>query len=154
MHYCNSCNILCRKRLCLYVPCVSSYRCVHFSRAVLLGQPRQRLFTQSWERVTYVSVANIIHKQSIICLHIYEFHVFHFQSPFIFILIRSVEKNKQVVSSQFTFSHQSRGVGLTLPSWPTLFQLLFVFLNPVGFDCAPLWWTILSALLLLSYVNR
>ena len=31
---------LCRKRLCLTVPCMSSYRWVHFSRAVLLKQSK------------------------------------------------------------------------------------------------------------------
>ena len=38
---------LCRKRLCLIVPCVSSYRRVQFSRAVLFCQPHQQLFTHS-----------------------------------------------------------------------------------------------------------
>ena len=37
----------CRKRLCFLVPCGSSYRRVHFSRAVLFCQPHQQLFTHS-----------------------------------------------------------------------------------------------------------
>jgi len=39
----------CGKCLCLnlIVPCVSSYRWVHFSRAVLFYQPHQQLFTHS-----------------------------------------------------------------------------------------------------------
>ena len=58
---------LCRKRLCLIVPylltsdedfmskalvfvsCVSSYRWVHFPRAVLFCQPHQQLFTHTWD---------------------------------------------------------------------------------------------------------
>ena len=38
---------LCWKRLCLIVPCVSSMRWVHFSRAVLFCQPHQQLFTHA-----------------------------------------------------------------------------------------------------------
>ena len=38
---------LCRKRLCLILACVSSYRWVHFSRAVLFCQPHQQLVTHS-----------------------------------------------------------------------------------------------------------
>ena len=49
-------KILCRQRLCWIVPCFSSYRWVHFSRAVLLCQPHQQLFTHSlqrWQLVTW-----------------------------------------------------------------------------------------------------
>ena len=38
---------LCWKHLCLIVPCVSSYRWVLFSRAILFCQPHQQLFTHS-----------------------------------------------------------------------------------------------------------
>ena len=38
---------LCRKRLCSIVPCKSSYRWVHVSRAVLFCQPHQQLFNHS-----------------------------------------------------------------------------------------------------------
>ena len=50
---------LCRKRVCLIVPCVSSYRWVHFSRSVLFCQPHQQLFTHfkhSWMWKTCVCV--------------------------------------------------------------------------------------------------
>ena len=39
--------IFCRKRLCFTVPCVPSYRRVHFPRPVLFCQPHQQLFTHS-----------------------------------------------------------------------------------------------------------
>ena len=39
---------LCRKRLCLTLPCASSYRWVHSSRVVPFCQPHQQLFTHSF----------------------------------------------------------------------------------------------------------
>ena len=39
----------CRKRLCFTVPCVSSYRWVHFLGSVLFCQPHQQLFTHTSE---------------------------------------------------------------------------------------------------------
>ena len=50
---------LCRKCLCLIVPCVSSYRWAHFSRAVLLCQPHQHLFTHSLDTLFTVFVCSV-----------------------------------------------------------------------------------------------
>ena len=51
---------LCQKHLCFIVPCVWSYRWVHFSRTVLFCQPHQHLFTHSLAAKTlpWVSLKN------------------------------------------------------------------------------------------------
>ena len=46
-HFLHPTKTVCRKRLCLIVLCVSSYRWVHFPRSVLFCKPQQQLFTHS-----------------------------------------------------------------------------------------------------------